>query len=69
VIPAGNTTLRGRGGAPSELAGHGLADVWSTVLRDPRRFQLLSPTEVLAGAESIPSWSAWRMWLTGRYLT
>ena len=69
VIPAGNTALRGRGGAPPELAGHGLADVWRAVLRDPGRYQLLSPTEVVAGVKRIPRWSAWSTWLTRRYLT
>ena len=69
VIPAGNVQLRGRGGAPDELSGDGLADVWTSVLHRPDRYRLVSPTDVVRGTESIPSWNSWRSWLERRYLT
>ena len=55
--------MRRRGGAPKALPGGGVADVWRPVLREPDRYRLITPTQLL-GAELVPEkWSPWRQWL------
>ena len=69
VVPLGNARLRARGGAPRQLPGRGLAEVWRSVLRQPSRYRLITPTELITGLEAVPAWAAWRNWLRDRYLT
>jgi hypothetical protein len=69
VVPSANVRLRGRGGAPAQLPGEGIAEVWRSVLREPSRYRLITPAELVAGMQDLPAWAAWRDWLRERYLT
>lgn len=69
VVPEENTRLReSTAGAPN-LRGSTLARKWRSVLREPDRFLVISPTELVAGTEATGRWQAWRNWLADTYLT
>lgn len=69
VVPMGNEKLRGRGGAPEQLLGSGLAEVWRSVLHEPARYRLVTPGDVAGGMKVPEHWRPWRGWLRERYLT
>ena len=69
VVPEGNLRLRRRGGAPPELVGATMSEIWRSVLREPERYRVMTPTELLAGVDAGGRWASWRKWLGERYLT
>jgi hypothetical protein len=69
VVPTENLPLRRRGRAAPELVGDSMASVWQSVLKQPKRYRLLSPRELLAGVATGERWAEWRLWLAARYLT
>ncbi len=68
VVPHGNTGLLTTNPSP-ELAGESLRHAWSGVLREPARFSILSPSELLATVDPREHWREWRQWLRTRYGT
>jgi hypothetical protein len=69
VVPAANAALRTRvAGAAPQLAGKTMADAWRSALREPARYRLMTPTEVVPDAVDA-HWRPWRDWLNERYLT
>jgi hypothetical protein len=69
VIPEKNLALRNRDlGSSPQLKGATMCEAWRSVLREPERFKLMSPGEVLP-PELPEEWEAWRRWLKRRYLT
>ena len=42
---------------------------WRSVLKQPERYLLCTPTELLAGSGESRTWSDWRRWLRDRYET
>lgn len=68
VIPEANLSLRGRSGAAPNLTGKTMGDAWRSVLKDPSRYRLLSPADLLASIDPA-AWIEWREWLATRYLT
>jgi hypothetical protein len=70
VIPDANTALRGRGrSVAANLPGASMAEAWQSVLREPGRYRLMTPTELLDGIGRDGRWPEWRSWLAERYLT
>ena len=69
VVPAANKNQRERGGAPPQLVGETMMEVWQSLLREPGRYRVLTPTDLLAGMGEPEMWTAWRRWLAQRYLT
>lgn len=68
VVPDGNTELL-CANPSSRLPGGSLGDAWSGVLREPARFSILSPSQLLAGVDRSEHWRGWREWLRTRYGT
>lgn len=69
VIPEGNHALRmSARGAPG-LTGSGMAEKWRGVLRDPGRYRVLTPTNLVPEAGWETHWVPWRQWLAEAYLT
>jgi Restriction Endonuclease associating with ARP len=69
VVPEQNVALRGGGRGAPELVGETMADKWRSALKQPERYVLITPTELLAGAREGGRWSEWRRWLRERYET
>jgi hypothetical protein len=69
VVPELNVTLRGGGRGAKELRGETMAEKWRSVLKQPERYLLIAPTELLAGVGARGLWGGWRQWLRERYLT
>ena len=69
VVPELNAALRGGGGGAAALIGESMAEKWRSTLKQPNRYLLLTPTELLAGVDASDQWSGWRQWLQERYLT
>jgi hypothetical protein len=67
VAPEANVELRGQVTSPT-LAGTDMADAWRSVLKEPRDYLIISPTELVEG-EGIDTTSDWRRWLARRYET
>ena len=69
VVPAGNLALRCRvPEAAPKLIGDTLEEAWKSALKEPERFRVVTPTEVVEGV--VPAgWQAWRHELAHRYLT
>jgi hypothetical protein len=65
--PAGNVACRGRTGAAPWLVGATMADAWRSVLRQPARYRLLTPSDALANVDG-RCFAGWRKWLTYPYL-
>jgi hypothetical protein len=65
VVPEANVEFRGLVTSPG-LAGADMADAWRSVLKEPRRYQLVTPTDLV---EDIDPASKWRQWLRLRYGT
>lgn len=69
VVPASNEALRNRvAEAAPQLIGTTMAETWRSVLREPGRFRLMTPTEVVPDAVE-SCWQPWRDWLRARYRT
>jgi hypothetical protein len=68
VVPELNEALRGGGRGAPELIGETLAEKWRSALKQPERYLLTTPTELVAGVEG-GRWSGWRRWLRERYET
>jgi hypothetical protein len=68
VVPAENVALRSRGAAAPDLVGESMAEAWQSVLREPERYRLVTPTELLEGVGD-SRWTEWRQWLRARYGT
>jgi hypothetical protein len=68
VVPEENAALR-RNAASPQLVGDSMAQKWRSTLREPQRYLLMTPTELLAGVGESGHWSNWRRWLHERYLT
>jgi len=69
VVPELNVTLRGGGRGALELSGETMAEKWRSVLKQPERYLLITPTELVAGVGASGRWGGWRQWLRERYLT
>jgi hypothetical protein len=69
VVPELNEALRDSGRGAPELLGETMADKWRSALKQPERYRLITPTELLAGAAGGGRWSEWRRWLRERYET
>lgn len=69
VIPEQNEALRGGGRGAPDLVGVTLLDKWRSVLKQPERYLLRTPTELLAGSGEGGTWSDWRRWFRDRYET
>lgn len=69
VIPEGNHALRMSVQGAPDLVGSGMAEKWRSVLRDPSRYRVLTPSDLVPvdGWES--RWEPWRAWLAEVYLT
>jgi hypothetical protein len=68
VVPELNVALRHSKAAPN-LVGDNMSEKWRSVLRDPRRYRLVTASELLAGVGESGGWREWRQWLKRRYLT
>jgi hypothetical protein len=68
VVPDGNADLLGANPSP-DLPGDSLSDAWSGVHRNPARFSILSPSDLLEGVGPAENWREWREWLRPRYGT
>lgn len=68
IAPDGNTELLATNPSP-DLPGDSLRDVWTGVLKEPGRFSILSPSELLARVDPSGEWCEWREWLARRYGT
>jgi hypothetical protein len=68
VVPAGNQPMRN---PPRKLtaAGHDLTTQWRSVLKEPDRYLLVTPTELLAEMPKHVAPLGWRDWLSLRYAT
>jgi hypothetical protein len=69
VVPELNVALRRGGRGAKDLRGETMAEKWRSALKQPERYLLLTPTELLAGVAEGGRWSAWRRWLRERYET
>jgi hypothetical protein len=69
VVPQRNAALRGGGRGARTLVGATLHEKWCSVLKEPRRYLLLTPTELLEGVDGGERWGEWRSWLHDRYGT
>ena len=69
VIPAANLELRTRvEQAAPLLDGSTLEETWRGALRAPKRYRVLTPSDVVP--ETVPAiWQGWRVGLVQRYLT
>jgi hypothetical protein len=68
VIPAGNADMR----APKARLAAGPAGLerqWQSVLKDPSRYRVVTPTQLLALLTPADGPPGWRQWLTARYGT
>ena len=69
VIPESNQRLRSHVPVGVSVAGHlSLESAWREFLREPVRYRLLSPSQLVPSSVS-PALSSWRHWLTERYAT
>lgn len=68
VVPEANQALRVRGGAAPNLIGDTMAAAWQSVLKQPERYRLITPTGLFAGVSG-GRWTDWRSWPTDRYET
>lgn len=68
VIPEENVSLRHRGGAAPNLLGETMGEAWQSVLKQPERYRLVTPTKLLVDVATV-NWREWRGWLHDRYLT
>lgn len=68
VIPARNLALRQSQAAP-RLVGASIAEKWRSVLKEPERYRLVTPSELLDGVADAGRWLDWRQWLADRYMT
>jgi hypothetical protein len=69
VVPELNEALRGGGRGAPELLGKTLAEKWRSALKQPERYLLVTPTELIAGIGEDGRWNKWRRWLQERYET
>jgi hypothetical protein len=63
VVPEENVDLRARVTSPG-LSGADMAEAWRSVLKEPRRYRLATPPDLV---EDIDPTSSWRQWLLLRY--
>jgi hypothetical protein len=69
VIPEGNRALRMRAiGCAPALKGESVADAWRSILREPERYRVMTPTDIV-GREVSERCHGWRDWLADRYGT
>lgn len=68
VVASANAAMR-KPRAKLTAAADDLADQWRSVLRDPDRYRLVTPTELLAEIPREAAPPGWREWLTVRYAT
>jgi hypothetical protein len=69
VVPELNEALRGGGRGAPELLGETMAEKWRSALKQPERYLLITPTELLASVGEGGRWSEWQRWLRERYGT
>ena len=69
VVPEANIALRRAGRAAVELVGQTMEEKWRSVLKEPGRYRLLTPSDLLDGIGESGRWRVWREWLCERYLT
>ena len=68
VVPAANAAMR----SPRAKLGAAAADLasqWRSVLEEPERYRLVTPTELLAQIPQEDAPRGWRDWLSLRYAT
>ena len=68
AVPTENLALRGRRAAAPQLVGESMGEAWRSVLREPERYRLMTPSELLEGLDD-GRWAEWRQWLRARYQT
>jgi hypothetical protein len=68
VVPELNVALR-QSRAATDLPGRTMAEKWRSVLKQPRRYVLITATELLDGVGQGGPWAEWRRWIRARYLT
>ena len=69
VVPSANVPLFGPVAAPTFHRFQSLEQAWRSVLRDPGRFQVLTPTALLSKLAPPDGLDSWRTWLSSRYGT
>jgi hypothetical protein len=68
VIPADNLALRNTVTAPG-LTGSDMSSAWRSVLKEPERYHVLTPTDLVPSVSATSTQAEWRMWLRERYGT
>lgn len=68
VVPAGNVAMR-KPGIKLAAAIDDLATQWRSVLEEPDRYRVVTPTDVLAQISPEDAPQGWRDWLSIRYST
>lgn len=68
VVPAGNTAMR-KPRSKLAAAGNDLSAQWRSVLREPDRYRVVTPTDLLAETPREDAPPGWREWLSMRYAT
>jgi hypothetical protein len=69
VVPEANIALRRAGRTAVGLVGQTMEEKWRSVLKEPERYRLLTPSDLLDGIGESGRWRVWREWLCERYLT
>ena len=68
VVPGANAAMR-KPRAKLAAAADDLAAQWRSVLKEPDRYRLVTPTDLLAQIPSDGAPAGWREWLSLRYAT
>jgi len=69
VAPDRNEALRSGGRGAVKLIGSTMEEKWRSVLKEPRRYRLMTPERLIESIGESGRWEAWRGWLRGRYET
>jgi hypothetical protein len=69
VVPEGNRELRRRVTSPALADAEEMSAAWRSVLRQPERYRLTTPTDVVRDLPLGAAWTEWRQWLRERYDT
>jgi hypothetical protein len=66
IIPEQNLALRGSRSA-TMLIGESMAEKWRSVLKDPSRYRVVTPGDLVSGVGAAGSGVDWRRWMDVRY--
>ena len=69
VVPESNLAFRTSVKGAPNLPGPFVGDKWRTVLKDPQRFRLMTPSQLVSGIDETGPYGDWRRWIRLRYLT